>query len=230
MTEPLVFHPVGSLRANYPPDWPPVEFYCDEWQITDQQLEQFRGLVQSTAGERAIDKFIQGNRAILVAALRLYSTGHHGAWVLSQQMIKPKIGQSQFGLKPDYIIGGRSSDGFRWWVVELKGANAKLFDRKGRTARFSGTLSRGICQLLSYISYCSQAQSMLRDQFRLTGFGVPRGMIFIGREQELAEDEQKQEIKAALNNATTSSFEVHTYDSLLRTFEQLHRPQHPEQP
>ena len=212
---------VPLSQLAYPSDFPPEEFHRPISDMTQEQLTRLSELVQSDASETDLDAFIRKNPVVLTATLRAASTGHHGAWVLSQPMIRNKIRQDRPGLIPDYIVGGKSSDGFEWWVVELKGANAKLFtgDNK-RRLHMSSTLNRGICQLLSYTDYCAEIQSTLRDEFGLTHFREPKGLILIGREQELEDDEQKQKLKAAWNRAVDSSLEIRTFDSLLRAFAQ----------
>lgn len=137
----------------YPSSFPPQEFYQGQSKITLDQLIGLRELVEHRSGEKKIDQFIRENPTVLTAALRFATTGHHAAWVLSQQMIRPKLAASQPGLIPDFIIGGRSSDGFEWWVVELKGADAKLFSRKNGYLYLSYSLNKGVCQLLTYIDY-----------------------------------------------------------------------------
>jgi len=206
---------IRSRVHTYQKDWPPEEFYQYESNITHEQLEGLRQIVEKNSKEKEIDQFIRNNPVVLTASLAFASTGHHGSWILSQKMIRPMLGEGRPGLIPDFIIGGRSSDGFSWWVVELKGANANLFSRKGENLYFSKELNRGLCQLLSYIDYCSEAQSSLRDQFRLTDFREPKGMILIGREKELGDDEQRQKLKSVWNRTTRNSLEIRTYDALL---------------
>ncbi len=75
--------------------------------------------------------------------------------------------------------------------------------------------------MLSYIDYCSEIQSTLRDQFHLRGFREPKGMLLIGRDKELDDDERKQKLKSAWNRVTKTSLEIRTYDALLRPFGQV---------
>ena len=200
-------------------DWPSDEFFVHHSNATRKQFADLRKLVHNNSGEKALDKYIQKNPNVLSMALKYAHTGHHGGWVIPQQIIKPKISTSNNGLIPDYIIGGKSSDGFDWWVVELKGANASIFSRTKGKLRFSHTLNEAICQLMEYIDYCSEIQATLRDQFRLKGFREPHGLILIGREQELDADPQKQKLRAYWNRINGARLEIRTFDSLIRTFQ-----------
>lgn len=208
-----------SNLPDYPSDWPPQEFLAIQQQTTNAQFLAFKKLVDNNADETALDLFLRSNPQILSSALSFAHTGHHGAWVIPQQAIRPKIGNVQNGLIPDYIIGGKNSDGFQWWVVELKGANAKSFTQKKNDIAFSKGLNEGICQLLTYIDYCAEIQSSLRDQFGLKGFREPKGLILIGRESEFAENEVKQKLKSAWNRVTRDTIQIRTYDALLREVE-----------
>lgn len=207
----------------YPSHFHPKEFHHSRREITHEQLTELGELVESRSGEKQIDRFIRDNPSVLTAALKFASTGHHGTWILSQQMIRPKLGTVKPGLIPDFIIGGKSSDGFEWWVVELKGADAKLFTRKGGKLCPSHTLNKGICQLLTYIDYCDESQSILREQFRLTDFRQPNGLIIIGREEELDNDGQKRKLKSAWNKINATHLEIRTFDALLRVAGELYQ-------
>ena len=220
MTE-FTFSKAKKSNDDYPSDFPPQEFFLERSDITDAHIDTLRALVKNNSGEKQIDETLRENPELLIAALRIVHTGNHGCWVLSQQMIRPKLKENKPGLIPDFIVGGLSSDGFEWWVVELKGANANLFSRVNNKLQLSSTLNKGMCQLLTYIDYCDEAQSLIRDQLGLTDFRRPKGMIFIGRETELKDDPEKQMLKSAWNNINRTNLEIRTFDSLLRTSEEL---------
>ena len=112
------------VLEDYPPDWPPKKYFVDQHDTTRKQLDEFRELVDRNAGETEIDKFIKNNTTILAVCLSFFSTGHHGAWIIPQQEIKPPSDEP--GLIPDYIVGGQSSGGFSWWLIDLKGADASI--------------------------------------------------------------------------------------------------------
>ena len=135
-------------------------------------------------------------------------------------MIDPGANSSRRGLKPDYVFGGKSSDGFSWYVAELKSPGAKIFRRsgsEGRLVSLSATVSEGVCQLLQYMDYCSAQQAFFRDHFGLTGFREPAGFLIVGRDDELEGDEQLQALKASWNRMSSGRVQIRTYDALLRS-------------
>jgi len=201
---------------KYPKEWPPEKFFKNHSKITDEQAKILENLIENRANETTIDKFLRDNPNILVHCLRSLSTGHHGAWVIPQQTIRSSMAGVTTGLIPDYIIGGKSSDGFEWFVLELKGANQTLFVNLKKTFYLSSVANKAICQTLEYIDYCSSIQSHLRDSFKLTDFREPKGLILIGREDEFSNDERRKALKSAWNRYMGNKVEIRTYDSMLR--------------
>jgi len=126
------------------------------------------------------------------------------------------------GMIPDFLVGGESSNGITWLVVELKGAGAKLFSGSGGASklRFSSDANRGICQALEYIDYCARAQAHLRDEMQLAGLREPAACLIMGREQEVA-PERLRDLKAAWNRRMGSAVSIRSYDSLLRVATRL---------
>ncbi len=202
----------------YPTDWPPRDYLVSQRDVEKSVLEAFRDLVNRRAAETEIDGFIRSNPKALATCFRLTMTGHHGVWVIPQQVIKPPMRPVERGLKPDFILGGKGSDGFSWFVVELKGADDSIFAESDGKTYFSSSANRGVFQLLEYVDYCSQNQAWLRDTLRLTDFREPRGFLFIGRETELEENEVRGRLKGEWNRLAGGRLEVHTYDVLVRWF------------
>ena len=120
------------------------------------------------------------------------------------------------GLIPDYILGGRSSGGFEWFVLELKGVNHTLFIESKKLLYLSSTANKAVCQTIEYIDYCSSIQSHLRDSFKLTDFRGPKGLILLGREDEFSKSKRREALKAAWNRFMGNKIEIRTYDSMLR--------------
>lgn len=147
--------------------------------------------------------------------LKVESTGHHGFWVIPKLAIKSRAHNSSPGLIPDYLIGGKSSDGFTWHVIELKGANERIFNKRNNKLALSNIANEGFCQLTNYIDFCSKTQTNLRENFQLTDFREPKGTLIIGRSKELEDDKQKQGLKSAINRYG-SYIKIRTYDSLIR--------------
>lgn len=217
----MEFRPARHILEDYPADWPPKECYVDSYEVTTAQYEQLRDLVDSDAGETAIDTYLRENRTVMAACLSFFRTGHHGTWIIPQQIVRPPQRSVGHGLKPDFLLGGKSSDGFAWKVLELKGASESIFATSGRSVFFGSAANRGIFQLLEYIDYCSEAQAYMRDSLRLTGFREPSGLLLIGRDRELRDYPRRARFKAAWNRANAGALEIRTYDALVRAIETI---------
>lgn len=144
----------------------PLVFKVDPFDITPEQLGEFLSLVMRGSNETEIDLFLSQYPLILAFVSVFFSTGHHGAWILPQQLIRPRIGSQTKGLKPDYLFAGDNSDGITWWLLELKGANENVWiEDKNGEFRFSDAANRGVNQLSRYIDYCTTNQETLRGAF-----------------------------------------------------------------
>lgn len=207
-------------RPPYPKDWPPQDFYTEPGSVSSAVGLAFSELLNDGVGESAVDLFLRKNPALLGQCLNFTNFGHHGMWVIPQKLIDPGATPRRKGLKPDYLFGGRNSDGFFWCVAELKGPNERLFKRS-KNARgapsFSAAANEGICQLLQYMDYCNSSQSFFRDHFHLNDFREPRGFLIIGREAELEDDPQLQDLRAAWNRTSGGRLMIRSYDALLRS-------------
>ena len=206
----------NTADRPYPVEWPPEKFHLSHRKIKKKQALNLQKLIENNVKETEIDNFLRDNPNILVNCLRSFSTGHHGAWVIPQQQIKPPMASKHKGLIPDYIIGGKSSDGVEWFVLELKGVSDKLFTKTGKLLYLSSVLNKAVCQTMEYIDYCSSQQSYLREILGLNSFREPKGLILIGRENEFKNDERARQLKAAWNRYLGNKIEIRSYDSMLR--------------
>lgn len=139
--------------------------------------------------------------------------------MIPQQQVRPPLTSEQRGAKPDYIVGGKGADGYKWFVIELKGADQNIFTERNGNVVFSSAASDGVCQLLSYVDYFSSAQRYMRDTLRLNDFREPEGCLIVGRESELLEDKRKQSLKAAWNRLSGGRLQIRTYDAFIRSAE-----------
>lgn len=198
---------------QYQPDWPPQCYYVTD-QVSRYQLCQIEDLVDRRASETEIDKFLRVNQNVLSWCLRTWSTGHHGTWVVPQQDIRPSSDLSH-GLRPDYLVGGKSSNGISWHVLELKCPGDPLFVRnsKGRL-RFSEAAHEGVFQLMEYIDYCSEQQAYLRDALHLKGLREPSGLLVIGNRDEFQESD-REAMKASWHRIAGDRLVLTTYDALV---------------
>lgn len=180
---------------------------------------QLQKLIKNKATETDIHSFLEQNPQIFGQLLRLYRTGHHSFTVYSKQELTPHIKDKNKGMIPDFIIGGENSDGWQWWIIELKSPSDPIFIEKGGW-HFSDVANKGICQLMEYVSMSNKIQGHLRDHFGFKDFNNPRGILLIGSEDEFT-DPKKQNLKRSFNNFMTKQFEIRTFSWLLREFEIL---------
>jgi hypothetical protein len=186
--------------------------------LRPREVEYFRQVVNEDGSETALDHCLRGYPDLWSAFLYQNSTGHQGGKVLSQQVIQPAVPGVQPGLIPDYLISGINSAGISWYVVELKGAKEKMFAGSGSILRLSKTANQGILQLLRYLDFCAEHQTVLRDAFKLEGFREPHGILLIGREEEFTYSEERQKMKRIWNQSN-HRLEVRTYDAFLRSLD-----------
>ena len=207
------------IEERYPEDWPPVEYFVHESRLEPAVVEGFRALVEDCEGERKIDSYLTKHPVLLTSVLDLKNTGHHAAWVVPKKSIRPHVSQEMPGLIPDFLVGGRNSFGITWYVVELKGAQHKLFTESKGSIYLSSTANKGMCQVLEYMHFCNSAQAMLRDVLKLNDFVSAEGFLFIGRETE-TEAERKKDLKSAINNIN-SHLQIRSFDALLRCCDRI---------
>ena len=209
-----------ELKKNQP-------FATHERFITKAQVEEFGKLIDKDASETTVHDFLIDNPEIFTVLLDSYRTGNHDAIVIPKQEIRPRIKTEDLkGLIPDFLIGGKNSDGWNWWVIELKGPTQTLFSQTNSDTYFSPEINKGICQLLEYIDFCAEQQSTLRDSFKLNQFREPYGLVIAGREKELNSDNKRRQLKASWNRLVYGKLEIRTYDSILNRLNELYQLYH----
>lgn len=216
--EKLPSQPSSGFKSladvSFPADYPSEEYFTHGNFVTGAEKQGLRQLIQQGASERTVDAYLTQHTALW--DIFFPHTGNHGIWVIPKQQLKTKIGHSSRGLIPDYLIGTKNSEGFQYWVVELKGiVESLLITNHANEVYFSPEANKGICQLIEYVDYCSKYQSKLRDEFKLKDFREPNGILVIGTEQEFEGNPIKQEFKAAWNRLSPK-LEIRTYHSILR--------------
>jgi len=205
------------LDDDWPPDWPSKTNVVFQNDVTLKQYHCFEALIEKKATEREIERCLRGNQEILSLTVGLFLTGTHASWIFPKEQIGLPSGPGG-GLIPDYLLAGANSEGVKWFVLELKGADKRAFRKSGKHVSLSSDANRGICQLLSYIDLSSRVQAHLRDSSKLTGFREPRGIVLIGTEDE-SEDPDVREFKQAWNRIN-STVQIRSHSSLLRHVEQ----------
>lgn len=194
-------------------DYPPIEYLVSLQRADEAQTLALTKLLDNNASETEVDAFLKLHPEMLAYVMNFTQFGHHATYVMPQMNIRTS-GMQQKGLKPDYLVGGKNSNGFEWYVVELKGVSDKVFVKKDKDIHLSAIANKGICQLLRYIDYCSEQQAFMRDQQKLVNFREPKGFLIIGRSSEF-DDVELQKMKKAFNTTFSGRIEIRTYDALL---------------
>lgn len=202
-----------SLLDRWPEDWPSKEHHAVQHDIRADQYETLRSLVEQRAGERAIETFLSANREVLSLAVWMFSTGHHMSWIFPKLEVRPPVG-ADGGLIPDYLLAGASSEGVRWFVLELKGADKAAFVKRGKRVALSLDANNGVCQLLNYIDQSARDQAYLRDGLKLSGFREPQGILLIGTDEE-TRDSQVANFKQAWNRMNPR-LQIRSYSGFAR--------------
>ena len=133
---------LSAIDREYPDYYPPEGCFKPYWRVTQPELEDFADLLDTGGSETEADQFLRAHPSILSAVPGFTMTGGHGGWVIPQQDVRPLQSALIHGLRPDYIVGGKNSDGFAWFVVELKGPDDPVFVEKDGRLAFSAPAHR----------------------------------------------------------------------------------------
>lgn len=203
---------INRIKHEYPP-----KKYKRE-RLKKETIDNLHRLIKKEAPETEIHIFLEENLQIFGYLLGAYNTANHGFTVYSKQEIIPHIKEKNKGLIPDFIIGGENSDGWQWWIIEIKSPKDLIFSNTKSALHFSDIANKGICQLLEYVSISDKLQAHLRDHFGFKDFSNPKGILLIGTDDEF-KNKQKQNIKKAFNDLMSKRFEIRTFSWLAREIE-----------
>ena len=203
--------PLGDTRDFLPPD----EYKTNRKKAKQKDIKQLIKLIESNSSETIIDKFITLHPELLCFVISLYSTGHHHTWVIPKKVVKTKTNSNDKGLVPDFIIGGQSTSGKEWFILELKGANTNLFVEKASKIYFTDIINKGLHQLIEYLDYCDTYQSKFRDEHKLIDFKKPKAILMAGRRNEFQNNQRKKSIIQTWRTLLGNRLEIVTYDRLV---------------
>lgn len=162
--------------------------------ITPEMTSGLKRLLDSGRNETAIHRYLTEYPELLYRALYKTSTGHHKMKILSKQSLIPKSPESK-GMIPDFILGAKSSEGWGWFVIELKGYNDPLFSISKSEIGLSSIANKGVCQILEYIDKSTEIQSHIRDMFKLEDFRNPKGILLLGKKSEIEDEPRKKNLR-----------------------------------
>lgn len=134
-------------------------------------------------------------------------TGNHGCFVISQKSLGGKF-------QPDFLVGGVTSVGFRWLLVELESPSADLTIKDGQASQ---QVRKGIKQILEWREWISENLASARAPKSSHGLGLPgirsdaEGLVIVSRDRKLSDGNR---LRAQI--LRDSNIEIRTYDWLLR--------------
>jgi hypothetical protein len=165
------------------------------------------------SSETEIDKHLRRYPDLLTVILHIFHTGYQDMQAIPQAKLIKSITGVVKGLTPDWLLSGRNSDGYSWWLVELKGPKEAIFAKRNNRIVLAGKTNEGISQLMMYRDFCDKNQTFFRDTFKMEGFTAPKGILIIGRERDLSVE--MQELKRVWND-TNEKLQIRTWDAIIR--------------
>jgi hypothetical protein len=187
-------------------DDPLGEFLVFWDDITQEDVDSLRQCLDSAKDEQCMQSYLEQHPSMLIQHLG----GGHGRWVIPQKRLGSEY-------TPDFVIGQKSSLGFKWTLVELESPKTRIFTKTGDTA---APLNHAKDQLQSWRAWLQENQNYAAKPRKDTqGLGLtsidthPDGLILIGRDADLPLDTRglRRQYSKDLQ------IEIHTYDWLIRT-------------
>jgi hypothetical protein len=179
------------------------EFFVWWDDVDPAAVDALSGAIEAATGERDMQRFLQDNPTILVQSLG----GGHGRWVMPQA----RLGRE---FVTDFVVGERSTVGFRWLAVELENPRTRLFTRSGDPSR---TLNHAIRQIVDWRAWLRRNQDYASRPRTENGLGlrdidqlVP-GLILIGRRDDQRPEDQDR--RRSMEDSL--GIHIHSYDWLV---------------
>ena len=191
-----------------------------EWkvadEVTDVALAALRDALDAAVHEDVLQAVIERFPELLGALM----LGTHGTFVVPQKNLGGEY-------VPDFLVGGVTSLGFRWLLVELESPSAPMRIKDGQGSQ---QLRKGINQIKDWRNWITENLSTARKPRTSHGLGLPGikpnsdGLVLISRD-----DHQSRSNAMRNTHDWESHIQVHSYDWLLRTVaNRLHNPFHYE--
>lgn len=203
----------------------PVELVDTERLL--KQLEEFKGLLKSEeVTERKVLDFVNNQEAYFIIASVLkeyYHFGHHEAFLFPEF----QLGNSY---KVDYLLVGKSSDGWSFVFVELEAPIGLITMKNGE---LGGVFRKGIEQIKSWNAWLEAQYSSLKetfDRYRRRDKNLPdefftldksrvNFLVVAGKRINFT-DHTYRERRSMRNNPTHPTLILH-YDNLIDTSKKI---------
>ena len=198
--------------------------YLDVVELQDEerlrsQLDEFRKLIDSDGvSERAIAQFIKQNGAYFIVGSilnRYFPFGHHGAYLFPEF----QLGNSY---QVDYVLVGKSSDGWEFVFTELeapvgavtlKNGDLGLAFRKGlaQTQNWDAWLQANYASLKETFDKCRRPDERLPDEFFTFDQSRCHYVVVAGKRSDFKEQTRRRRRTMKNDNRTL----ILHYDNLI---------------
>jgi len=183
------------------------EFDIKGREVTKQEVEQFRAVIEHARGKKDIQRFLWEHPHIL--AWRL--DGENGRWCIPEKGVGSEYA-------PDFLLAELGQIGLEWRGLELQSPHAKLFRKDGNPSAALNDAVRRVVDwrtwLRNNIDYARRPSE--NDGLNLIDISVDIPYyIFIGRQRDLNDNNRNRRRQMSKE----LKVQIHTYDWLIKTVE-----------
>jgi Domain of unknown function (DUF4263) len=183
--------------------------YGEPFTTTRIEWENFKAALES-ANEEQIHRALFESPYLIQYVID--TSGHHGTWVFSKQMIKTQSSDQVPGLIPDFLVVARNSLGYSWHIIELKKPNVQFANAKGDG--YSPTGHKAIAQCATYYAHFRDYIETVRSNIGVRELIQPKSVVLVIGDAETETDRQR--ICRSNFHGMTELVRVATYDRIVR--------------
>lgn len=140
------------------------------------------------------------------------SSGHHGTWVFSKQMIKTQSSDLVPGLIPDFLVAAKNSLGYSWHIVELKKPTVQFANAKGDG--YSSDGHKGIAQCSRYFAHFRDYIETVRSNVGVQELVQPKSVVLVMGDAK-SETDRQRECRSNFH-WVTDVIRIASYDRIVR--------------
>lgn len=141
------------------------------------------------------------------------STGHHGIWLFPKQQIAMHQPNGLPGKIPDFLAVARNSDGYTWWIIELKRADVQFANL--RADALSPAANKALVQCTSYLNQFDRYVDAVRSMTGIKEIIRPKSvLLLIGDSRH--EMPNQTAMRRNVNESLSERLHVISYDRIKR--------------
>jgi hypothetical protein len=127
-------------------------------------------------------------------------------------MIQARRPNGERGLIPDFLAVASNSDGYTWWVIELKRADEHFVNSRGDALTTMG--NKALLQCAAYLDQLDNYVDMVRSLMGVPQLGSPKGAVLLIGDSRNENEDQKTS-RRRFNNALGHRMHVMSYSRIL---------------